>query len=246
MRNSVGSVSPIGSGSSTRSTAPGSSARVIRTGESRLLWRFRGYPARGRHLSCAGALLVGDPRGGSFESSWPRQESETRRLEVSTTTTPPMRCSRPWTTSPELASLKVPPAHRPALCRWWSRSGRDRRLPGRALPRLGPRPVDSPGRGGRWSLHRSNRWACERPGRRAVFERSPARSATGVSALPGAFLTQARGRARPSGRARPLRSATRRRCPRAPPRRCPRSSRCRWPRGGRRSGRPRRRRRSRR
>ncbi|HVB05135.1 MAG TPA: inositol monophosphatase family protein [Acidimicrobiales bacterium] len=45
--------------------------------------------------------------GGAFESSWPREESEMRRLEVSTTSNFADAALTPRTTRPELASHRV-------------------------------------------------------------------------------------------------------------------------------------------
>ena len=61
--------------------------------------------------------------GGAFESSWPRQEGETRRLEVSTTRTPANALVEALDDESRARLPKVPPAHRPALCRWWSSFG---------------------------------------------------------------------------------------------------------------------------
>ena len=136
--------------------------------------------------------------GGSFESSWPREESKTRRLEVSTTSTLADAVldaagRRVQSSSPtECGSRTGEP---PTAGR--ARSWRDRCLLGRVLPHLGSRAVGSPCRGSRRPLHRSNRWTFERSGRRPVLERHPAQSATRCAALPGASLTGQRRALRP-------------------------------------------------
>jgi hypothetical protein len=114
-RNSVSSVSPTGSGSSTRSMAPRSSSRVIRTGESTLLWRFEG-PRRSRSSPLPRCAVVGgrpevavpSSRHGHARTAG-RGASGSVRHRCSL-----MPCSMLWTTSPEPVSHRVRLAHRRA------------------------------------------------------------------------------------------------------------------------------------
>ncbi len=117
-RSSVSSVSPIGSGSSTRSMAPRSSSRVIRTGESTLHWTFEG-PPRSRSSPLPRCDVVGgrpevavpSSRHGHARTAG-RGASRSVRHRSSL-----MPCSMPWTTSPELVSHRVRLAHRRAPSR---------------------------------------------------------------------------------------------------------------------------------
>ena len=91
--------------------------------------------------------------GGSFESSWPRNESKTRRLKVSTTSTLADAVldaldneSRSVSTECGSRTGEPPTAGR-------ARSWRDRCLLGRGLSYLGSRPVGSPCGGSRGPLH---------------------------------------------------------------------------------------------
>ena len=185
-RSSVGSASPIGSGSSIRSMAPRSSVGVIRTGEFRSPWRFTGSrrsrssskPARRR---CFWATRG----GGSFESSWPRAKPRRGASRSATTSTladavlgavddasrarlPPNATRPPATPAPPMSP----------------RSWRGRCVPGRVLPCLGSRAVGAPGRGSRRPIHRSHRWAFGRRRRRPVLERRVARSAPRRASVP--------------------------------------------------------------
>ncbi len=125
--------------------------------------------------------------GGSFESSWPREEAESKRLEVSTTSmlaNAPARCSERRVQSPSPAECvprtgKPPPARR--ACSW-----RNRCLLGRALPHLGSRAMDSSRRGSGRPFHRSNRRTCGRSRRWAVLKRQPAQSVAHRASIPGA------------------------------------------------------------
>ena len=120
-RNLVSSVSPIGSGSSTRSMAPGSSVGVIRTGESTLLWTFKG-PRRSRSSPLLRCGAVGGRPGVTVPSSRPGHARRARRgasrsVRRRRSLMPP---SMLWTTSPDLVSPRVRLAHRRALYRWSS------------------------------------------------------------------------------------------------------------------------------
>jgi histidinol-phosphatase len=58
--------------------------------------------------------------GGAFESSWPREEGETRRLKVSTTATPAQAVVDALDDESRARLHPVPLAHPPALYRWLS------------------------------------------------------------------------------------------------------------------------------
>ncbi len=120
-RNLVSSVSPIGSGSSTRSMAPGSSVGVIRTGESTLLWMFKG-PRRSRWLPLLRSGAVGGRPGVAVPSSRPGHARRARRGASRSVRRRRslMPCSMLWTTSRELVSHRARLAHRRAPCRWSS------------------------------------------------------------------------------------------------------------------------------
>ena len=132
--------------------------------------------------------------GGSFESSWPREEAESKRLEVSTTST--LADARLDALDDDVQSPSPtecgPRTREPATARR-ARSWRNRCLLGRVLPHLGSRAVDSPRRGSGRPLHRSNRRTCGRSGRWPVLERHPAQSVARRAALPGASLTAGSG-----------------------------------------------------
>ncbi len=120
-RSSVSSVSPIGSGSSTRSMAPGSSVGVIQTGESTLLWRCRGL-RRSRWSPLRRCGAVGGRPVVAELSSRPGRGRRARRGASGSVGRRRwlMPCSMLWTTSPGLVSHRVGVAHRRARSRWSS------------------------------------------------------------------------------------------------------------------------------
>jgi len=101
-RNLVNSVSPIGSGSSTRLTARRSSVGVTRTGEFTLRWRLPGA-LRSR----SSPLLRCDAAGGRPEAAvLSSRPGHARRPNRSASKSAPLRCwlmlgSMLWTTRPE-------------------------------------------------------------------------------------------------------------------------------------------------
>ena len=111
-RNLVNSVSPIGSGSSTRLTARRSSVGVTRTGEFTLRWRLPGA-LRSR----SSPLLRCDAAGGRPEAAvLSSRPGHARRPNRSASKSAPLRCwlmlgSMLWTTRPEPVSHRVRPAH---------------------------------------------------------------------------------------------------------------------------------------
>lgn len=117
-RNSVNSVSPIGSGSSTRWTARRCSAGVTRTGGFTSRWRLPGA-LRSR----SSPLLRCDAAGGRPEAAvLSSRPGPARGPNRSAFTSAPLRRwvmlgSMLWTTRPERASHRVEPAHRQAPSR---------------------------------------------------------------------------------------------------------------------------------
>jgi len=117
-RNLVNSVSPIGSGSSTRLTVRRSSVGVTRIGEFRLRWRLPGA-LRSR----SSPLLRCDAAGGRPEAAvLSSRPGHARRPNRSTSKSAPRRCSLTlgsllWTTRPEPVSHRGRPPHRQAPCR---------------------------------------------------------------------------------------------------------------------------------
>jgi hypothetical protein len=111
-RNLVNSVSPIGSGSSTRLTARRSSVGVTRTGEFTLRWKLPGA-LRSR----SSPLLRCDAAGGRPEAAvLSSRPGHARRPNRSASKSAPLRCwlmlgSMLWTTRPEPVSHRVWPAH---------------------------------------------------------------------------------------------------------------------------------------
>jgi len=111
-RNLVNSVSPIGSGSSTRLTARRSSLGVTRTGGFTLRWRLPGA-LRSR----SSPLLRCDAAGGRPEAAvLSSRPGHARRPNRSASKSAPFRCwlmlgSMLWTTRPEPVSHRVRPAH---------------------------------------------------------------------------------------------------------------------------------------
>lgn len=117
-RNLVNSVSPIGSGSSTRLTARRSSVGVTRTGEFTLRWRLPGA-LRSR----SSPLLRCDAAGGRPEAAvLSSRPGHARRPNRSALKSAPLRCwlmlgSMLWTMRPEPVSHRARPAHRQAPSR---------------------------------------------------------------------------------------------------------------------------------
>ena len=195
-RNSVDSVSPIGSGSSIRSMAPSFFSRGDPNWRIQIALEVHGTTEVAVVTSRAAALLVGDPRWRFLRvvlaSRGEPRRGASRSVRRRRSLTP---CSVLWTTSPRARLRRVRLGRRRApLPLVGPRSRRDRCLLGRALPQMGSRAVGSPGRGSRWPIHRSEP-VDVRAIRAAACTRTPSCtvSYSPRASIPGAPLTRVDG-----------------------------------------------------